>query len=671
MLFPGSHGAAAAGETVDVTLLNRSDPTLLRFDFNTFDREIVTIDNREFVSITLDGEVLSFEKGMPELPRVCRSLVIPGDARMRVEVVDAAWSVIRGDVPPSKGILMRAVDSGTVPYTFDEFYGTDAWYPAAPAVLGEPYIMRDVRGIVLTVHPFSYNPARGEIRVCTSMTVKVSRDGRGETNVLPQAKPRKPSRSFHQIYTNHFVNIAGGRYTPLEEDGDLLVIVHDAWSSNVMPLKTWKDSIGLNTTVVNVSTIGNNATSILNYIQNVYDTSNLAFVLLVGDSSQVASPTANSGASDPSYSLLAGGDSYPDIMVGRFSAESAAHVDTQVERTVEFEQADHSEFWYWRGTGISFELNPGRTGTGSRGKMVGIRLDLLGCGYIHVDEFYEPNATASMVTDALNEGRGILNYCGHGSSTSWGTTGFSNSHINNLVNDNKLPFITSVACQNGNFRGRTCFAETWIRATHNGEPTGAMATYMSSVNQAWTPPFLAQKEYAQRYADGSYDCYGTLCFAGSCKMIDAYGWSGSKEFQNWHVFGDPSLNLRRHSGAPIPATPDIKVNGSDGPLVVSQGTNCRITLSVDPGELDGMDHDWWVFVEHDAVETYWFELPGRWTLSATPIRAYDGDVFSLTDYVIVDDPIPLTGQWNFRFCIDSLNNGYDGTHEDAVEVEVN
>ena len=94
----------------------------------------------------------------------------------------------------------------------------------------------------------------------------------------------------------------------------------------------------------------------------------------------------------------------------------------------------------------------------------------------------------------MNAGRGMINYCGHGSDTSWGSTGFNNSNVNALVNDNMLPVICSVACVNGNFPNQTCFAEAWLRATNNGEPTGAVATYMSTVNQSWDPPMEGEDE---------------------------------------------------------------------------------------------------------------------------------------------------------------------------------
>ena len=173
--------------------------------------------------------------------------------------------------------------------------------------------------------------------------------------------------------------------------------------------------------------------------------------------------------------------------------------------------------------------------------MDNIRADLLAYGYTTVDQIYDPSGTASQVTSGLNAGRGIINYCGHGSTTSWSSTGFSNTHINALTNDNMLPFICSVACVNGNFDGSTCFAEAWLRATNNGEPTGAIGAYMSSINQSWNPPMDAEDEFVDMYVAEAYARLGTLFYAGSCHMMDEYGSGGVSMFDTWHVFGDPSL----------------------------------------------------------------------------------------------------------------------------------
>ena len=443
-----------------------------------------------------------------------------------------------------------------MPYTFGDAYDADAFYPGCLAELGEPYVLRDWRGVCVAVYPFQYNPVTGVFRVYTDMTVVVSATGLADVSASPLAgRPRRLSRTFHEVYSQHFINYEFGlapRYTPIDEDGEMLIIVHDAWNANVQPLKAHKDAVGISTTVVNVSTIGNNAASIKSYIQSVYDTSDLAFVLLVGDAAQVATPAASGGAADPTYAQLAGGDDYPDIIVGRFSAETADQVDTQVERTIEHESTPATQqTWFWKGTGIASNLGPGDDGEYDNQHMDSIRADLLAHGYAEVDQIYNPTATAAQVSAALNAGRGIINYCGHGTGSVWGTSGFSIADVNALTNNNMLPVIVSAACVGGDFPPATCFAEAWLRATNGTEPTGAAAVYMSSIAQSWQSPMAAQDEIVDRYVARDYTTFGTLCFAGSCRMMDEYGTDGVHMFNTWHIFGDPSLCV---VGSVVPPT---------------------------------------------------------------------------------------------------------------------
>ncbi|HUU83527.1 MAG TPA: C25 family cysteine peptidase [Phycisphaerae bacterium] len=538
----------SAAEPVTVGLVeDTGDHLVIDYAVGDFAEETVLIEGKEYTRIALGKESPLKTAGAPELPNICRSIIIPGDAEMAVKVLTSEYyDVTDVDVVPSKGFISRSVNPDDVPYTFGAVYQTDAFYPGEVAALREPYVLRDLRGVVVEVNPFQYNPVTRTLRVYTRVTVEVDSAGPGEVNVL-QPRERALSLAFHQIYRHHFLNYAPGlRYTPLEEDGDMLIICHDAWIANVQPLVAHKNGIGLNTSIVGVSTIGNNSTAIKNYIQGIYDTSDLAFVLLVGDAAEVDTPYASGGSSDPSYALLSGGDGYPDILIGRFSAQSAADVDTQVERTIEYEQMPATQQdWFKKATGIASDQGAGIGDDGEADwqHMDNIRADLLAYGYTVVDQIYDPTASASQVTAAVNAGRGLINYCGHGSTTSWGTTGFSNTNVNALVNDNMLPFIFSVACVNGQFDGYTCFGEAWLRATHNGEPTGAIGIYASSINQSWAPPMCAQDESVDLLVAEAYASFGALCFAGSCQMIDEYGSGGESMYNTWHVFGDPSVRV--------------------------------------------------------------------------------------------------------------------------------
>ena len=541
---------AANSGPVDLQVLENSpNKIVLDYTFGDYKLEGVDIEGQSYAIIALEGEPVLLEAGEPALPRVCDSVIIPDLAKMGVNVLSAKYEEVSIDIAPSKGNLLRTVDPATVPYTFGEVYSTDAFYPGELVTLSEPYIMRDYRGITVQLYPFQYNPVTGVLRVYTHIQLEVVPvEGRGKNAMLAHTGHQKNlSRAFHGLYSNHFANYNPSlRYDDLtdEEDGDMLIICYDSWMTNMQPFVDHKNSIGINTTIVGVSTIGNNSTSIKNYIQNVYNTSDLAFVLLVGDAAQVATPTASGGSSDPSYSKLAGSDDYPDIMVGRFSAESSADVDTQVERSIEYENMPATtQTWFWKGTGIASNQGTGDDGEYDNEHVDNIRDDLLAYGYTEVDQIYDPSGTSTMVTNALNSGRGIINYTGHGSTTSWSSTGFSNTNVNNLVNDNMLPFIVSVACVNGQFNGYTCFGEAWLRATHNGEPTGAIGAYMSSINQSWNPPMEGQDEFNLLYCAEAYHCYGTYCFAGSCSMMDDYGSGGVEMFDTWHIFGDPSVRI--------------------------------------------------------------------------------------------------------------------------------
>ena len=202
--------------------------------------------------------------------------------------------------------------------------------------------------------------------------------------------------------------------------------------------------------------------------------------------------------------------------------------------------------------GIASNQGPGHYGEYDNQHMNLIRDDLLAYGFAKVDQIYDPSGTKAMIKSGLEEGRRLIHYCGHGSDTSWGTTGFSNTDINNLVNDNRLPAIHSVACVNGNF-STTCFGETWLRATHNGEPTGAVGAYMSSINQYWNEPMYAQDETVDLFSAETYWGMGALWFAGSCKMMDITSSSGRDMFMTWHCFGDPSLRLLGDPGCDPPS----------------------------------------------------------------------------------------------------------------------
>lgn len=541
-------------DDVALTVQQIGDTTLLHYTIDAFTMTPVEINNKQYVTITLDGEAKNLVAGTPALPSIARSIIIAPEGTMSVRVVDSSYEEYTNIlIAPSKGNLLRTVNPADVPYEFGEIYSQNTWYPATIAELQEPYYLRDFRGQVVTIHPFQYNPEQGILRFYNDITVEVT-----PTQPLnTQYRLSKIDSDFLSVYQQHFVNFDIAKYEPVSEQGNMLVITFDSFYTTMVPFVQWKNMKGIPTEMVNVSTIGN-AAAIKTYIADYYTNNGLTFVLLVGDAAQVPVNYLSGVASDPSYGYIVGSDHYPELFVGRFSAENVAQAQTQANRTVAYESDPQIDAtWYEKGVGIASSQGPGDDNEYDYQHIRNIRTLLLNFTYTAVDELYDGsqgggdapgNPTPALVATSLNDGRSIINYCGHGSMTSWGSSGFSNSDINNLVNDNMLPFITSVACNNGEFQSGTCFGEAWLRATHNGQPIGAIGAYMSTVSQSWDPPMEAQDEFNNilvgLYPENIKTTFGALCFNGAMAMIDEYGSDGSYEADAWTVFGDPSVQVR-------------------------------------------------------------------------------------------------------------------------------
>jgi len=583
-LLPGLAGAKwvdLGGDPLSLSLLESDgERSVVRVTLGGFEADPVTIDGSVYYTIGLEGAAVQQEVGFPALPDARASLIIPDDREMSVRLLDAQY-VDLPDMPiaPSKGNLPRTVNPADVPYTFGPVYAGGETYPATAVEGHEPYILRDFRGMVVDANVFQAMPGTRTLRVYTEMTIEVAPAGVGVMNVLERTAPiSRMDRQFAQLYRRHFLNFESDRYTPVLEDGEILIIAYDAFRDAMLPFYRWKLQKGIPAKLVTVTQAGSTASAIKSYILAEYNATHLGYVLLVGDAAQVPTFTVSGAGSDPSYSLLAGGDNYPEIFIGRFSAENLTHVNTQVERSVTYERDPMTgAAWYQKGTGIASDQGPGHYGEYDYQHENNIRADLLAYGYTSVDQIYDPGATAAMVSAALNEGRSILNYTGHGSDTSWGTTGFSNSHVAALTNDYKLPFIQSVACYNGNFTSGTCFGEAWLRSTHNGFPIGAIATYMSTISQSWDPPMYAQDASVDLLVGDEMRTLGGLWFNGSCEMMDLQGSAGATEFLAWTIFGDPSL-------AVFTKTPQAMTVNHAGALVLGQ-SDYAVTVVGVPGAL--------------------------------------------------------------------------------------
>ena len=507
--------------------------------------------------ITFPGGVPNLEVGTPDLPKMAQSIIIPDLAHMELSIVESEFvEFFMENLIPSKGNLTRNIDPASVPYTFGQAYETDEFYPQDIVFMRNPYIMRTVRGQAIVFQPIQYNPIQRTLRVYTHIKVNIQQNGMSQINPLTRRPAKGGSREFENIYAEHFLNYStNSRYELLGEEGPMLVVCYGEFMESMQPFVEWKNYKGIPTEMVDVADIGG-SDEIEAFVETKYYDDGIAFVLFVGDIDQIPSPRYSDGAgsnspADPSYGFVAGSDYYPEIIIGRFSAENTSHVETMINRTIEYEMdPDPTADWYKKGSGFASDEGPGDDGELDYEHLDNIRDDLLGFTYVEVDQIYDPSGTVEDGEVALNEGRSIVNYTGHGSNGSWGNgCPMNQTDVNGLVNMGMYPFIWSVACVNGEFHIGTCFAETWLRATGaNGGPTGAIAVLMSTVNQSWSPPMDGQDEMndilVESYENNIKRTYGGLSMNGVMHMADSYGTAGEEEILYWTIFGDPSVVVR-------------------------------------------------------------------------------------------------------------------------------
>jgi hypothetical protein len=540
------------------------DEIILNIEIVDWDLNKVDAPRGTSYLLAASGAKAILEKGAPDIPKLVRSIIIPDFDLMAVEVTPLKFVDFDNiEIAPSKGYFLRNQNPDSIPYTYGEWYSSDAFFPGKLAALNEPYILRDFRGQALDIFPFQYNAVTKKLRVYTELSVKVYSTGETGENVMHgNRKSAQMTSEFQEIYSKHFINYNENlRYTPLEEEGSMLIICDDDFMSAMEPFVDWKNIIGLSTEMVALTSVGSTPAEIKAYISNYYNTSNLVYVLFVGDAEQIPPYTAGliEGYSDNAYGYLAGSDRYQEVFVGRFSAQNLSQVQTQVQRSIEYEQAyNFSNGWLHHGLGIA--RNEG-AGGGHNGEADYVHMDiirdkLLTYTYDVVYREYDgnvpglTNTTAALISQRINDGVSVINFCNHGSVTGWSVAGYDTAYVNALSNTGKLPFIWSVACVNGQFQGKTCFAEYWLRATDNtGNPTGAVATFMSTINQPWVPPMDAQDEFndimIESYSGNIKRSYGGISINGVYKMLDLNPNSnGYKTAETWTIFGDPSLKIR-------------------------------------------------------------------------------------------------------------------------------
>ncbi|MCD4819881.1 MAG: agmatine deiminase family protein [Candidatus Cloacimonetes bacterium] len=586
-------GILSASNGFDVNFAEtRTNEFELNFELNDFYLKNVELDGQDFSKIITDCRVTTMEKGFAELPFIHSSVMISPDKNYDLNIIQKEFTDYQLDAPlvPSRGVIYRNENLAEIPYEISDKSLMDQWYPQKLTEQSNPFILREIRGTNVYIYPFQYNAVEQILRVYDSITVELIENDQTPENPLPNN--RKLTSDMIPIYNNVFVNFDSRSFAnQIGELGELLVLYT---SSNggitpIQPYIDWKREKGFTVHSQSVAY----GTNVKNTIRDAYNANtNILYVQLVGDWEHIKSDIGpDSAPTDPMLGCIVGGDYYQEVIVGRFSASSSTDVTTQVNKTINYEKnPDLSGSWYKNAIGIASSEGAGNGDDGEADyqHMDVIRTNkLLPYNYTTMHQDYATNGvTSAIVANHVNAGAGIINYVGHGSKTSWSTSGYSNTNIASSSNGNMLPFINSVACVNGQFHTTgDCFGEAWLKKSGGG----AVAALMATINQPWQPPMRGQ-DYFNDLLIGGYNyssnpgsgtntdssdkrtTFGSLAFNADVLMYTESPYSSDLEtIQTWTIFGDASLQIRTDTPTAISLSNSSCMMGTSFNTTVSSG----------------------------------------------------------------------------------------------------
>jgi len=509
-------------------------------------RDQVKTGQKDFDKLTIPEYGFTNELGKPQLPAIRGLIEVPPRKNVRLtittlrslELSNYTIYPAQEPIPESRERVNENV------FQFDQsFYSTDAYCPQTIASISPPTQLRDHIVVQLSVYPIRFNPAINRLNISTSIQIKLEYHNAGEAQKATFNRLSSPS--FDEICTttiwNH--NPSKGKAVESEPVG-YLMISNDTFYSPMVPFVEWKTANGFNVTSVKLSDIGVgvNDTDIYNYIFDAYHnwTTPPTYVLLVGDVEYL--PThygldhpyyeERKTATDHYYACVSGNDYLPDLFVGRLSVKNVTELNDTLNKLI-----GYNSFFNKRATLVS-DYQEGRPFEETSNWIYNL---LTSEGYT-VDKFYKSlgTATASNIAGALNDGRAIINYRGHGSPTGWAAGSFYNSQVLGLNNEGKLPIVISCTCSTGEYDYVSdCFGETWIKA----QGKGAVAFWGSSrVSYSGYNDELSKGVYKAIFNDSLYE-FGPITVKAKLYMYNYYGdeFYTHLEYEMYNILTDPQL----------------------------------------------------------------------------------------------------------------------------------
>ncbi|MCL4297152.1 MAG: hypothetical protein KJ077_15555 [Anaerolineae bacterium] len=395
----------------------------------------------------------------------------------------------------------------------------------------------------------------------------------GDASANPAAYLVVPASALKTVLSISQAKVAGDP----SGGADYIIITPPTLAGAVAPLAAYRAGQGLRVVTVDVEAIYDtygqgrmDAEAIKTFLQHAYtawpDPAPL-YVLLVGDGSYdfknysgfnpqtlmppylaQVDPYWGETAADNRLVTLAGYDNLPDMLIGRFSANTPAEVTTIVNKVIRYETNPAPGMW--NALQLFVADNPDSAGNffdDSDQAYDEVRTPFVGQRYYFGNgtggqPYIYPtvNLLRSSFLAGFNNGAALVTFNGHSSWHQWATESLLHlDDVGSLNNQNRLPVVLEMTCFTGFFHHPqySTLDETLLRRAGGG----AIAVWGSSGLGVSTGHTILQAGFLQTITAQGETKLGAAVLAGKTALY-ATGFHQDL-LDTMTLFGDPALKL--------------------------------------------------------------------------------------------------------------------------------
>ncbi len=463
------------------------------------------------------------------------------------------------------------------------------------------------------------------------------------------------------------------RWKNVTNSADYILITHHDFLDAAQRLAEHRSAAGLRVALVDVADLYDEFThgifdpaalrDFLAYAYQNWQSPAPSYVMLIGDAywdyrdyKQTGTPnyvpiqtvqTAILGdtPSDNWFVAVSGGDSLPDMLVGRVSVQTPQQAGAVVDKIIAYDHSPPSDAWNRRALLVADDDDPNFV---AYSEAVAERLpDTFTLDRVYATQ-YPPGNPPADIADAINRGTLLVHYNGHGKAYGWGTWGIGerifdrDPDISGLDNNGKLPVVVVANCLNGFFVGATSevsLAEEFQRL----ENRGAIAVWAATALDYPSGHHLLMNHF---YDALFTDARRNLGVATTQAKIKTYAqsdfWGGLVDM--YILFGDPATEI----GVPLEDLPReppavVQTSPASGASAVALDTEIRVVFSQpmhpDTVVVSGLD-DLVLMPAWDATYT-------SVTYAHTGFAPGQTRSIQITGQSAIGKPLPQAYTWSF------------------------